>query len=52
KIAQAYEHEVNNRLTRFASLIEPILVLVLSVIVGAILLTVMLPLIEIMSSIG
>ncbi len=52
KLADAYENEVNNRLTRLASLVEPFLVIILSLIVGAILLTVMLPLVEILSSIG
>lgn len=52
KIAQAYESEVDNRLTRLAGIVEPLLVVILSLIVGAILLTVMLPLVEIMSSIG
>ncbi len=52
KLADAYESEVNNRLTRLASLVEPFLVIILSLVVGAILLTVMLPLVEILSSIG
>lgn len=52
KIALAYESEVDNRLTRLTGIVEPLLVVILSLIVGAILLTVMLPLVEIMSSIG
>jgi type IV pilus assembly protein PilC len=52
KIARAYESEVDNRLTRLTGVIEPLLVVILSLIVGAILLTVMLPLVEIMASIG
>jgi type IV pilus assembly protein PilC len=52
KIATAYESEVESRLTRLTGVIEPLLVIILSLIVGAILLTVMLPLIEIMASIG
>jgi type IV pilus assembly protein PilC len=52
KIARTYETDVQNKLTRLTGLIEPLLVVILSIIVGAILLTVMLPLIEIMSSIG
>ncbi len=52
KIALAYEEEVDSQLSRLVSLIEPLLVIVLSVIVGGILMTVMLPLMEIMSSIG
>ncbi|NLO34855.1 MAG: type II secretion system F family protein [Clostridiaceae bacterium] len=52
KIAQAYENEVNNRLTRLTGMVEPLLVIILSLVVGIILLTVMMPLVEIMSSIG
>lgn len=52
KIAGAYESEVDSRLTRMTGLVEPLLVLLLSLIVGAILLTVMLPLVEIMATIG
>ena len=40
KIARTYENEVDNRLTRLTGLIEPLLVLILSLIVGGILLTV------------
>lgn len=52
KISKAYESDVQNRLSRLTSLVEPLLVIILSLIVAVILLTVMLPLIEIMSSIG
>lgn len=52
KINQIYEHEVNRSLQKFTSAVEPMLVMVLSVVVGVILLTVMLPLIEIMSTIS
>lgn len=52
KIAKAYENEVDTRLSRLTSLVEPFLVIILSIVVGGILLTVMLPLVEIMSSIG
>jgi type IV pilus assembly protein PilC len=52
KIARAYESEVDSRLTRLTGIVEPLLVMILSIIVGAILLTVMLPLVEIMATIG
>jgi type IV pilus assembly protein PilC len=52
KIARAYESEVDSRLTRLTGIVEPLLVVLLSLIVGGILLTVMLPLVEIMASIG
>ncbi|HBP37845.1 MAG TPA: hypothetical protein DD640_03730 [Clostridiales bacterium] len=52
KISRAYESEVDSRLSRLTGIVEPLLVVILSLIVGAILLTVMLPLVEIMASIG
>jgi type IV pilus assembly protein PilC len=52
KIAIIYESEVENALHKLTASIEPILVIILSIVVGFILLTVMLPLINIMSSIG
>lgn len=50
EIAQKYEEEIDNRLTSMISILEPTLVIILSVIVGIILLSVMLPLMGIMSS--
>lgn len=52
KISEVYDRELERSLHRLTVSIEPTLVIVLSVIVGAILLLVMLPLINIMSSIG
>ena len=52
KISGIYENDVDNSLNRATSIIEPTLVIILSVVVGIILMTVMLPLINIMSSIG
>jgi type IV pilus assembly protein PilC len=52
KITGVYESEVDNSLNKATSVIEPVLVIILSLVVGVILLTVMLPLINIMSSIG
>ncbi len=52
KLNDIYEVEVDRFLQNTTSAIEPTLVIILSVIVGAILLTVMLPLISIMASIG
>jgi len=52
KIANVYDRELSRSLHRLTVSIEPTLVIILSVIVGAILLLVMLPLINIMSSIG
>lgn len=52
KIAATYEDEIDQRLARLISVLEPTLVVILSVIVGLILLSVMLPLLGIMSGIG
>lgn len=52
KIARNYEDEVNDKISSIISILEPTLVAILSVIVGMILLSVMLPLMGIMSSIG
>lgn len=52
KIARTYESDVRHKLSRLTSLVEPVLVIILSLIVAVILLTVMLPLINIMSSVG
>ena len=49
KIAANYEEEIDNRLTDMIGMIEPVFVIILSVIVGIILLSVMLPLINIMA---
>jgi type IV pilus assembly protein PilC len=52
KTTNIYETELDRALNRMTSSIEPTLVIILSVVVAAILLTVMLPMIHIMSSIG
>ncbi|NTV88805.1 MAG: type II secretion system F family protein [Clostridiales bacterium] len=52
KISDIYETEADKHMGRITSAIEPILVIILSLIVGIILLAILLPLINIMSSIG
>lgn len=52
KIADSYEKETDRRMQSFVAVLEPTLVIILSVIVGLILLSVILPLMGIMSSIG
>lgn len=52
KIADNYEKETDKKIRSIISIIEPTLVIILSVIVGLILLSVILPLMGIMSSIG
>lgn len=52
RLAASYEDDTEEALSSFVSLIEPTLVILLSVIIGGILLSVMLPLIHILSLIG
>lgn len=52
KIANNYKKETDKRIQSIISILEPTLVIILSVIVGLILLSVILPLIGIMTSIG
>ena len=50
-IAELYQEDLDNRMSNTLSILEPTLVIVLSLVVGFILLSVMLPLVGIMSSI-
>lgn len=52
KLAERYEEDVDNQIDKVISFLEPTLVAILSIVVGIILLSVMLPLMGIMSSIG
>ena len=52
QIARKYSDETQRKMYNFVSILEPTLVIVLSLIVGMILLSVILPLMGIMSSIG
>ena len=52
QISQNYEDETDKQIAKIVSVIEPTLVILLSLIVGIILLSVLLPLMGIMSSIG
>lgn len=52
KAADVMEKETDSRLERLTTVIEPILIIILSVIVGIILISVILPIIGIMNSIG
>lgn len=52
KIADSYEKNSDRKMQTIISIIEPTLVIILSIIVGLILLSVILPLMGIMSSIG
>ena len=52
KIATGYDEEVDAKMTNLISVLEPTLVIILSVVVCLILLSVMLPLMGVMGSIG
>lgn len=52
QISQSYDNETQKQLNHIISIIEPTLVIILSLIVGLILMSVLLPLMGIMSSIG
>lgn len=52
KVSTLYEKDVDTSISTFLNTIEPVIVIFLSVIVGIILLSVMLPLMSIMSSVG
>ena len=51
-VARHYEEDTEEAVNRFLNTVEPLMIVLLSLIVGAILLSVMLPLMNIMSSIG
>lgn len=52
KISMLYEKDVDQSISSFLNTIEPLIVIFLSLVVGVILLSVMLPLMSIMSSLG
>ena len=52
RLSKLYEDEVNDEIAKVVSFIEPTMVAFLSVIIGGILISIMLPLASIMSSIG
>jgi type IV pilus assembly protein PilC len=52
KAADIFDEEVQNSLERMTTFIEPAMIIILSLIVGVILLSVMLPMINIMNTIG
>ena len=50
KIADLYEEQVEEGISRLVAIIEPTLIALLSIVIGAILLSVMLPMAGILSS--
>lgn len=52
QISEEYEEETDKQIAKFISVLEPALVIILSIFIGLILISFLLPLIGIMSSIG
>ncbi len=52
KIAEVYDEEVQDRFGRISGVVEPVMIAVLSGVIGVLLISVMLPLVNIMSVIG
>ncbi len=52
QISEEYEEETDRQIAGFISVLEPTLVIILSIFIGLILISFLLPLIGIMSSIG
>lgn len=52
QISKEYEEEIDVKINHFISILEPALVIILSIVVGIILLSFLLPLLRIISSIG
>ena len=52
QISEEYEEETDKQIANFISVLEPTLVIILSIFIGLILISFLLPLIGIMSSIG
>jgi type IV pilus assembly protein PilC len=52
KISDSYEEEANQKISNLISVLEPSLVIILSIIIGIIIISFLMPLIAIMSSIG
>ena len=52
KIADVYEDEVDNSVSALTSMLEPLMIVVLAVVVGAIVMALFLPLISVIQNIG
>lgn len=52
QIAQIYEEELDKQLTRFTSLAQPVLLLILGAVIGFVLLSVLLPMTDVSSFLG
>jgi type IV pilus assembly protein PilC len=52
KIADVYEDEVDNSVSALTSMLEPLMIVVLAVVVGAIVMALFLPLISVIQNLG
>jgi type IV pilus assembly protein PilC len=52
RASDVMEKELDNRLNKLTTVIEPALIMILSIIVGVILISVILPIVDIMNAIG
>ena len=52
RISEAYEEDTDDQLSHLISVLEPTLVIILCIFIGLILISLLLPLLGIMSSIG
>ena len=50
-ISDRYTEEINDRISSVLGLVEPVLVIVMTLIVGSILLSIMIPLMNVMASV-
>jgi type IV pilus assembly protein PilC len=50
KVAQFYDREVNAGVARLSSLLEPVLLIFMGVVIGSIIISVMLPMLTVMSA--
>lgn len=52
KISKEYESDIDQKIVRFITILEPTLIIILSIVIGLILISFLLPLVGIMASIG
>jgi type IV pilus assembly protein PilC len=50
KVAQFYDREVNSGVGRLSSLLEPVLLIFMGVVIGSIIISIMLPMLNVMSA--
>lgn len=52
KVASFYDREVNAGVARLSSLLEPVLLIVMGAVIGGVVLSIMLPMLQVMSGVG